>query len=159
MPNSSQGVVPTNWFQSQVLAALLDLTTSGDFSGPLVGLKVALVAADFTPSAVLAWADLTEATFSGYAESAALTWGAAVLQPDGTWTTTAAEVRFTMTATTVTNTIYGLAVFQTVSSVKTLAWTEKFASPIPIANIGNAVILAPQFGPSAESSVNALLVA
>lgn len=44
--------------------------------GPLVGAKIALFTTAIAPSPALVLADLVEATFPGYARSAAIVWGA-----------------------------------------------------------------------------------
>lgn len=80
----------------------------------LDGAKVILYTNDpavFTPTPLTAYAELTQPTFTGYAESAALVWNAAFIGGDGACHLTAPSILFKSTAAvTPGQTVYGYAI-------------------------------------------------
>lgn len=156
---TSQGQIITNWFQGQTLADMLAVVASGNFNGVLSALKVALIAAPFSPNQDSVFTDFTEATFTGYAESSDIAWGTPIIQPDGSSVVVGGVVQFTVGSTpTVTDTIYGLAVFAVVSSVKTLAWVEMFDEGFQMTTAGQAIVVVPIFGPALDTSTQSTLI-
>lgn len=75
-------------------------------SGLLDGATLHLYQNDLSPVATTVIADITEATFSGYA-SEAITWGDPSISEDGHIEMIGVAGEFRPTATTVTNDIYG----------------------------------------------------
>lgn len=119
------------------------LTENVGVGGRLNAVKVMLFQNDITPSKQTLLADLVEATFDGYARSAAVTWGTV-----GQTSTGAAEVYgdtklFTSSGDTTPNTIYGFALVNTGGTA--VEYAERFASPIPVSQTGITVPVTPRY--------------
>lgn len=122
-----------------MLQALIDHALAGPFSGPLDGLLLGL-ATDPAPTVdqdkVLA--DYTEATFSGYARSAGLTWGTIGFDPAGAcYVEIAAGVSFQMTALTVGAQTATVLLGITPGGSPALAFAGILDAPVNFARIGD----------------------
>jgi hypothetical protein len=131
-------VVP-NAVSLGILADLIAMTT-GRFNACKVGLYINPI-----PLSVnTALADLTEATFHGYAQSAAVVWGTPFLDSAGNPTIVGANCQFTATTPfSDANTIQGYFVVD--SAGTTLLWAEALPTPIAITAVGDAVVIVPAF--------------
>lgn len=87
-----------------LLGYLEELVDTGNF---LAGAKCGLFANNYTPTGSSVKADLTLPTFTGYALSAALTWGTPFVRGDGKVVVPAASVQFVCTDAVTPNQIYG----------------------------------------------------
>jgi hypothetical protein len=95
-----------------------------------------LFSSNTTPAETDTAGTYTEATFTGYS-AVGLTGTSWVVTGD-----TAAYAEQTFTSTAVqSQTIYGYYIIQAVSGL--LLWSERFSSPIAIANNGDAIKLTP----------------
>jgi hypothetical protein len=108
------------------LLAVLGILTG--VAGRYENATVHLFQNDFTPTPDTVIADLTEATFSGYAAVVDPGWGAAFLNDDGNAQRLLNNAQFTQTAATITNTVYGYYV--TDAAGTGLWWAERFATPV-----------------------------
>lgn len=97
MNNLIYGGCGIHEFPTSIEEALLGLAVAGDFTGAKV---ILFTDTDIAPGDVkkLAFADLTVPTFTGYASSAAITWGAAFIDLDGNVMQTANKVQFLCSA-------------------------------------------------------------
>lgn len=96
---------------------------------------------DITPSAATVTTDLVEATFTGYEPQNIQGWTPAILR-SGKAITWSDPIRFTCAANGPLQTVYGYYV--TLGYDGPLLWLERRAmGPIPIANIGDLVIVLP----------------
>jgi hypothetical protein len=94
-----------NTIPASVLRDLLDsLTVVGAL---LTGAVVKLYKNDITPDQTTVLADFDEADFTGYAASAAITWGAAFTDILGLTHLIGDIKTFTLSALTTVNTVYG----------------------------------------------------
>jgi len=153
-------IVTTTYFNSQVLANLIESVTSGSFTGILASTKVMLFTNNLPLTPDILLSNLTEATFNGYARSATLTWGSTINEVDGSVSFFAQALTFRVNSTTplVPNTIYGYGVVDEVSTPD-LLFAELFPLPIGVQNPGDGFILVPKFnyGPSNPNSSAAVL--
>lgn len=93
-----------------------------------------------TPTTVLA--DLTEATFDGYARVTLTTWGAAFLDPNGNYADSVAPTgTFTLTGTTVLETITGVFVLD---KDNVYMGAELLPTPIPLTSTGQQIVVVAQ---------------
>jgi hypothetical protein len=109
--------------------------------------KVMLYTNNFSPSASTVIADLTEATFTGYARSAVVTWANAVLSNETSLPALLGDAKtFTVTAqTTPPETVFGYALVATISAVDYLLGVKPAPTPIsPVA--GTEIVVQPRFG-------------
>jgi len=85
--------------------------------------------------------DVTVATFSGYAPSAALVFGTAYIAADGYVHVTAPSVQFTQTAITLTNTVQGWGITNGAGTL----WIagNNLPAPVTMDAIGKAIIVVP----------------
>lgn len=89
-----------------VLGNLAAVTALAGTGGTWNGAKVQLSKANITPDPSTLLADMTPADFTGYALSAAVTWGTPFIDTDGVEKTVGVAKQFTQTGTGVTNTVY-----------------------------------------------------
>lgn len=133
-------------------SVLLDVITAitgggGVLNGALVGLFKSNTV--LTPDTVLA--DLTEADFTGYAQSAAVTWGS-----PGYDVNKVPEVLGDMkvfnsgTPITITNVVYGYFVVDGAGT--TLLYAEKFATPASVINADQMLAVVPRVQGGSYSS-------
>lgn len=92
-----------------------------------------------TPSSILS--DLTLATFPGYADVTALTWGAAYIAADGTVHITAPSQQFDCTGSATPNIIYGYMIVD--AGITTLYGAERLPVPVSMNANHDAVIVLP----------------
>jgi hypothetical protein len=110
--------------------------------GLLDALVVKLYTNDVTPGRHSVGADFTEATFDGYAASAAVAWGSVFTDAAGQATVVGDTKQFTCTGGTTPQTVYGYTV-QTAGGI--VRFGERFDTPVPITGVGDAVVLVPRF--------------
>lgn len=132
-------VVPT----PQAEADLTALIAAGPPAGRLNGVKVHLFQNNIVPTPATILTDLVEATFDGYAASAAVTWGSVVVDPAGNAVVYGDAKTFTMTGSTTPNTVYGYYV--TNSAGSTLEYLELFDSPVGFGGPGTTLVLLPAY--------------
>lgn len=137
-------LVTTTYFD-QLVMTLLPHDGTSEPLGPLNGAKLALISANITATPDTAWADLTEADFSGYAQSAAVVWGSGIIEGDGSVSLIGGSVQFTVgTATPVVgNTIFGAALIDGSTPPKLLG-LEIFPEPIPMTSTGDGFVYVPK---------------
>lgn len=111
---------------------------SGGYSGGLYNGTLILFTNQIAPTPYTIVANLTEATYSGYARQTAITWGSPILQPDGTYTQLSQLTTWLAAAMSnfVANNIWGWALIDT-SASPNLLMIEVFAQPVPIASPGD----------------------
>lgn len=129
--------VTTQSFQADMLdeisGAMAELGTS----------KAILFTNPITPSGTTVLADLTEATFTGYAAVATGTWKPSGIDPDGNLSVQAPTLQFMATDTDVQETVYGAAITNTGKTE--LFAVEVFDQPIPMGvNLLNKVDFDPR---------------
>jgi len=118
-----------------------DNTDAGPVAeGHLDGATVRLIQEEFTESADLAWGDLVEADFSGYAASSAIVWTDGLLDNETELYKVQGDAKvFNCTGATL-NTIYGAAIV-TDDGTPLLVKVEHFDAPIEVPNGGSLTIL------------------
>lgn len=121
------------------LAMLNRLATAG---GPLNAGVLQLVAAPFTPGPGLVPGDLTPATFTGYAEQAALVMGGAYVAADGTYRMGPPSVQFEATDGVTPNVIYGWAVLNTAKTG--VEYAGLLDNPVSIQAAGDGIVIDPE---------------
>lgn len=121
------------------LSAIAELIATGNL---FAGTKVILYQNNIMLSDFTTLADLTEATFTGYARSAAITWGTPYVNPSQQATSTGASIQFSCTGTAVTQLVYGWALIID-STVDVLMVAEAFAEPVSMDGVGAAVVVNP----------------
>lgn len=102
---------------------------------------------NYTPNATTVLSDLTESAFSGYASTATGGWTAPQLQQDGSWISSTNLIGlFTLSALTVTETIYGVYLTDTTGA---LFAAYKLSNALVLNNIGDGLLLSTtlQVGP------------
>lgn len=130
-------LVTTNAFDKKVLDGLIASVTSGDYAGPLVGCKMGLFTNPITPSKNTLYADLTVATFTGYA-LVALTYSAELTDGAGVQQLVSNLCNFRATGTPASEVLYGY--FITDGNVSPVLYgLETFPSPIVVSVAGNGV--------------------
>ncbi|MGA9671062.1 MAG: hypothetical protein WBQ94_17765 [Terracidiphilus sp.] len=93
-------LVKTTYWWNKMLGAM---TGSSSFaSGPLAASKIGLGTAIITPGAATTYAQLTEATFVGYLESAAIVWTSLTNELDGSQSAYAPSHLFLCTGASTT---------------------------------------------------------
>lgn len=113
--------------------------------GYLDGAVVKLFQNDIVPTPATALGDLTVATFSGYAASAVLDWGAGFIDTDGVAKLAAASVNFLQTADTVVNTVYGYYVVGDPGGTPYLIFANRFTTPVHFSGPGLGINVDPEF--------------
>lgn len=148
-------LVKTSYYDAQVLSVLAEHLGSGGFSGPLYNRSMMLIAANFAPSPSTSFANLTEATYSGYARQTGVAWGVPILQGDGSYQILSALQTFIAGAASnfVGNVIYGWALVDTATPPNVLM-SEVFTTPIPFAqpNDGFGIVVQMAEGASDPAS-------
>lgn len=130
-------VIPqTEW--EAMLNALVAATA------PWNGGKIHLFKNNFTPSPTMAIGDLTEADFTGYAASSAVTWAAAAYLPDGTAVVVGDSKTFQVGATpTILNTVYGW--YLTDAAGTTLIFARRFDTPVVLSAAHQILTILPAY--------------
>lgn len=122
-------------------------------AGPLGHVKYHLFKNDFQPQKTTPKDAYVEADFPGYASSASITWNAPYLDATLNANVLGQEIQFTLSSDSVTQTVYGYFAVGTQGSDSippgtTLLYGERFAQPVALIRINQAVPLVPayQFG-------------
>lgn len=110
---------------------------------PLAGAIAHLYQAPVGTSPLVVLADFTEATFDGYAASAALTWGAVGTDTVNLADVTAQEVEWVPTGTVTPNTIAG--VYITDAAGTALLFWQEFPAAIAVNGPPDVVRWVPKF--------------
>lgn len=118
--------------------AILD--TLKGVGGELEGAIVHLFDNDIVPNIDSVIADFTEATFAGYAASTAIVWSTSFRNSLNQAQTVGDTKTFQLSALPGA-TVYGY--YLTVGGA--LRASERFAAPVPLALVGNAVVLVPTY--------------
>ena len=123
----------SSYYDSLVLSVLAEHVGSGGFSGPLYNCTLALFQNNLLLSPATLFANLTEATYSGYARQTGVTWGVPILQPNGSFQILSDLHQFIAAAASnfAENTIYGWALIDT-AATPNLLLSELFGQPIPM---------------------------
>lgn len=122
------------------IAALTALAGTG---GPLHGTQLILFQNNLTLTKTTTLADLTAATFVGYAAVAGITFGTPYIDQFGVVRIDAPSVDFIMTSNSTPNTIYGWALLDTAGTDLEVA--AMLASPIPLTIAGQGLNVQPTF--------------
>ena len=126
--------------RGQVRAALGQLADTGNLLDDVV---VRLFVNDIQPGQNSVLADFVEATFGGYAASAAVVWSDPYSLPDGSAVVDGGGFTVVCTGTPVDETIYGY--YLTKSGVGgALVEAVRLATPIPIGQVGDGGTIVPQ---------------
>lgn len=107
----------------------------------LDGLTIHLYKNDVEPSPTMIVGDFTEADFTGYVASGVVVWGATYTDPTDNAVTVGDVKQFTASGSAVQNLIYGYMA----KDGAALVMAERFPTPIPIAALGDAVVMVPRF--------------
>lgn len=97
---------------------------------------------DYVPNKDTVLADLTIATFSGYANKTIATWNDPFLDPAGLATCLAPLQEFVQTADTISNIIYGAYYLD---SGGALVWVDRFANSVPMADATSRLNMVPKY--------------
>jgi hypothetical protein len=108
--------------------------------GPMYGAKIGLATARITPGVNLVLGDLTLPTYTGYASSSAVTWGAAAQDDTGNPYTVGGAKTFTPSDDVVEDAIN--AVFCVAGDGTTLLWAVNLAEPVDIRH-GKPMVITP----------------
>ena len=126
---------PTNYYFGLILGNIINPA----LAAPTLVAAAKLMAgtAQITPGLTTSYADLIEATFTGYAQSATIVWGTPINDVDTTPTSFAPSHLFRGTGV-VENNIYNVAVTDGVAPVSTgILFSAVFAPAIEIVGIGD----------------------
>jgi hypothetical protein len=111
------------------------------------GLTMKLFQNDYVPVDGTVLANLTEATFQGYASQGIAAFGLSVIAGPRA-IAQAASLTFTKGFGGVTNQIYG---YYVIDAFANLLWAERDpASPIPLVNTGDSYVITPTFSLRSE---------
>lgn len=80
-------LISTSFLDQLMLATAIDPSVTPPATA-LSTCKLRLITNSPSENKTLTWADMTEATFSGYAASATVVWNTPILEDDGSYTTT-----------------------------------------------------------------------
>jgi len=147
----------TTGFHDQAVAAAAIAHSAGASSGPLYQAKMLLFTNHITPTKGTALADLTECTFSGYAESAAIVVPPPVRNPDGSYDVIVPSQVFQAATATpfVGETALGAALIDSSTPPNLLA-CGVFDNPVDLSVVGNGVAVTMNLnygGPQENSSI------
>lgn len=120
------------------LAAMQLLADAG---GPYEDFVLGLYQNELVPSRFTTFADLTVATFTGYAPVTAVNFASAYIGSNGQVHLTGPGTLFEMTVATVLNTIYGYYIAATGGTVLLAAYA--LPTPVPISVAGAGVFIVP----------------
>lgn len=129
-------VVQTSYYFDDSLTGLIDPTLAAPVK--LAAAKQGLSAGDFTPNVATVYGDMTLPTFTGYAVSATIVWGAPLNEPDGSKTSLSPAALFRATAVPTPESIYGGFIGDGVAAPATgILGSYKLDEPFPIQNPGD----------------------
>lgn len=109
--------------------------------GPWAALTLHLYVNNVAPNEDTVVADLTQATFAGYAAVAALAFGTCYIDADGNFKLSAPSEQFTATGIGVLETVYGYYLTDAAGTV--LHGANLLDTPVPITQIGDGLIVQP----------------
>ncbi len=107
-------IVQTTYYYNNTLVGLIDAALAAPLL--LAAAKLGLGVAVVTPAPTTAIADLSEATYTGYAESATVVWGTPVNESDGTLTSLSPSHLFRATSASPANIVNNFFVTDGVAS-------------------------------------------
>jgi hypothetical protein len=110
-----------------------------DVGGLLEGAKLKLYKEPIEPTKATVIADLTPADFTGYAASAAITWGTPLTDTDGTAFVPGGMIEFAASGSTVANTIYGAYLTDGAGTI--LLGVFRFDTPVSVGAVGQGVLV------------------
>jgi len=129
-------LVQTNYYYTNLLTAAINPALAAPVL--LAAAKMMLGTAAITPSLTIAFADLVEATFVGYAESATIVWGALLNEVDGSPVSDSPSHLFRATSNAAPNTIQAFGVTDGVAPAATgILASARITPGIPIVNPGD----------------------
>lgn len=121
------------------------LVAAGSDSTQLGSGSIGLIAAPFVPTPSLTLAEITEASYTGYARQGIGNPTVTFTGADGNEYVEGNTVRFQPTGSSSVNNIYGS--FTTPgSSTTTMITAELFPAPIPLAGPSNQITITPRYG-------------
>lgn len=123
-------------------AILEALDAMADTGGALENAELILITNAPDLNRLLAPADLTEANFTGYASVTLSAWSAAYVDSTGRMVISAPDEVFTLTGTSVTQSVTGYAVLNDAETE--VVGVHLFDAPIPLTNIGDGVEVNPE---------------
>lgn len=126
--------------QSQIFIVLAAMPAT---DGILDGAKLMLFQNDFTPDRNTLIADLTVATFGGYAPVTLATWGAPFVPPGEQPRIQHASKQFTPNSGVTPNTIYGWGITNTGGT--TLLIAVRLDAPVYLIDATTAIIVEPYY--------------
>lgn len=135
----------TEFFLNLVMAALTDHTASGSFNGPLESVYMGLYIAPtggLSKSSTIA--NITEATYAGYARQA-VTWYPPVVDAAGPETLNGQSLNFTPTGSTTPNTITGLFLADALTAGDLLAYMALPGIGVALSGPTQSLVAIPQF--------------
>ena len=122
-------------------AMLTALTAMG---GELNGVKMGLYVSNTTPGPATILTDLTEATWTGYAQSGAITWGGVAINGAGDAEIVGPREQFLSTGVTSPAQInYGYFIVDGAGT--TLIFAERFDTPVTISVAAQYINVVPKF--------------
>lgn len=147
----------TTFLFGVLLANLSRVVTGGNYSGPLAAAKIGAFTNNITPNAFTVLADLTECTFTGYAEGDGTPWGTALDSADGSLSSLSPVVQFTASGTPTPEVISGIFLTDGATPPKLLA-AAALPQPVPINTAGDglALVIRSVEGPSPKLTVELL---
>lgn len=125
------------------LALLTDLakpTPGGAEAGPYQGAELKMFTNDLALTAEMVLADLTEATFDGYAAAALAEWGQAYISEVGTPVIKNGSKQFNHAGTGAAETMYGWYIE---SAGGVILEVKRFTNPVPLATADDSVVVVP----------------
>lgn len=135
-------VSPPSFKNAVLNAANADVGTPAD--GPIRGAVVMLFQNDFTPDENTTFAEFTAATFDGYANSSAITWGSAGSDQNGDGQIVGDTKTFTKAAGTTDNIIYGAVILNAAADDWLRAF--RFTTPVSMNTEGQNLDVIPRLG-------------
>jgi len=128
---------------ARLRAILVDAATLAPPAGKLNGGKIRLFQNNVTPGPDTVLADLTVATFDGYADSPAVVWGGGDTDVEDRAVLIAPSITFSPTGAVIGNTIHWWAFFSLAPD--TLVCAERLPNPVVLAGPGDALVIVPMF--------------
>lgn len=99
-----------------------------------------------TPDTPLTAFEAAEANFDGYAPSPTVVWGAVQTDFNGGAVVAGKSHQFTCTGPTNQNTVHGYFLVSGVAPATKLIASERLPQPLPVADLGDAIVIVPKFG-------------
>lgn len=149
-------LVNTAYWDNILLAAAINPALAAPTV--LSAAKMMLGVAAITPNLRTVYADLSEATFTGYAQSATIVWGALVNESDGSPSSEAPSHLFRCTAGGTPNSIQSFGITDGVVAPGTgIIASAAIAPPIPIVNAGDGFSALPSMNIGPTPAFNTVI--